>query len=615
MGLALVSVDFEARKNAHLFRQSLSDLSEEDLRGFFYDGWSYVFITDRRLGKWDPIFGKERSVVDLRDVDTITRHDKLTGPKVVATKKDGSEIELAGSWIADPDDIGLLQQIHAGSDPSDEESRRDYLFDANSDQIPLPPSLQFPQSKAAIKQAAAWEKKRAKWEAERLQKEQARFAEESERGVTKNPLTDDSPKVHTDPQEEVNDPASGVAEEARALPEGTNAVKVAHPAEAVQPRREAEDFERKNEGKSAMKIEQATKKHVAKVRLGLLPGEDCTAALGKTLATVFVSNMRVGVVKSEGQILDDVKLQDVESLRIVAGKFGSKLMLKTRGSEEVKIWSGDEAEAKWFIRSFERESASPHPLFSELLAQYDAAMEIAMVTTQKKAAPVRNWLLKALVSDSGGDSSDVIRSLEKVLAKVDSFDDFKAIVSRFVKAGQLDASYLPVEMVVGDKRWMSSGGYVLVFPKVLVVNGNHCVMSESTRAEVVEEGQDNTQYVYEGQYFTGGAALLLGRGASSKKVGNDSRKAFLVLTDAKWQQAIELHPDKIADAKKFVFRLSKRVAEFNPSVAQKPTTQSPSFDPVTSGVADELTKLKAQLDDGAISFEEYEAAKRKALGL
>lgn len=27
MGLALVSVDFEARKNAHLFRQSLSDLS------------------------------------------------------------------------------------------------------------------------------------------------------------------------------------------------------------------------------------------------------------------------------------------------------------------------------------------------------------------------------------------------------------------------------------------------------------------------------------------------------------------------------------------------------------------------------------------------------------
>jgi hypothetical protein len=38
MGLAFVSVDFEARKNAYLFQQSLKDNSEENLRGFFFDG-------------------------------------------------------------------------------------------------------------------------------------------------------------------------------------------------------------------------------------------------------------------------------------------------------------------------------------------------------------------------------------------------------------------------------------------------------------------------------------------------------------------------------------------------------------------------------------------------
>lgn len=588
MPQAVVSIDFEARKNAYLFREWLSDHSDEELQGFFIEtSVTFLFLTDKRLGMWDSNWLKEKRVVDLKDIGTITRHEKLTGPKVVITKKDGSDVTLSSTWLGDSADIDLLLQMYAGFDAIESDSHRDHLFDITSEQIPVPSSLQSPNTKAAQKQAVAWEKKRAKWVAEGRQKEQARFAKEKERRFPNSSPKDDSQNLDLEAQTTVSDSASDIAEEA----------------------------ERKNEEVSVTKTEQAETKHVAKVRRGLLPGEECGAALGKTLSTVFVSNMRIGVVKSEAQIVEDVRLQDIESLRLVEGKFGWKLMLKTKGSDEVKLWSGDGDEAKRFLSTFERESASPHPLYSELLAQYDAAMEIAPVSTQKKAAPVRNWLLKALVSHSNGESTDVIRALEKVFAKVDSFDDFKAVVSRFVKAGQLDSSYLPVELVTGDKRWMSSGGYALVFPKVLVINGSHCALSESTRAEVVEEGQDNTQYVYEGQYFTGGAALLLGTGASSRKVGKDSRRAFLVLTDAKWQQAIELHPDKVAEAKKFISRLPKLIATLQPSASQRPTPRLASAEPATSGVADELRKLKALCDEGAISSEEYEAAKRKVLGI
>jgi hypothetical protein len=325
--------------------------------------------------------------------------------------------------------------------------------------------------------------------------------------------------------------------------------------------------------------------------------------------------MRLGIAKSEAKIVDDVKLQDIESLRLVEGSVSWKLMLKAKGSEEVKLWSGDGEEAKWFLSTFEKESASPMPLYSALLAQYDAAMDIAMDRTQKKAARSRNWLLKALAAQSNGESADTIRALERVFAEVKSFDDFKAIVSRFVKAGHLDASYLPTELFGRDQTGRVDGEYAMVFSKSLLVNGNHCTLSDSTRAEVVEEGRDSRQYLYEGQYFTGGAALLLGRGGSSQKVGKDNRRAFLVITDNEWQQSVEINPDKVAEAKKFVSRLSKRIAEFKPVVVEEGTAQSTSSKPVTSGIADELAKLKALLDESAISSDEYEAAKRKALGI
>jgi len=604
MGLAFVSVDFEARKNAYLFQQSLKDNSEENLRGFFFDGWSYLFITDQRLGKWDSIFGKEKSVVDLQDVDAIIRHEKLTGPKVVVTKKDGSEVELVGSWIADPDDISLLQQIHAGSDPSDEDSRRDYLFDASSEQIPVPPSLHSPQSKAAIKQAVAWEKKRAKWEEGGRSKEEAPQASDQRRRNA-------SAQVQQEFSGGMNE-LGNIETDAR---EGAKELPADKEAQAKDVGKKTLDSARKREAKQLEKVEKAVRRNVAKVQSGLLPGEECIAAVGKLTSTVFVSNMRIGVAKPDGLIVEDFRLEDVEGLRIEEAALGAKLMLKSSGAKEVKLWSGPEVdEARRFVETFEKESLSPQPLFSDLLVRYENAMVDAMDRTRKKADPNRNWLLRAIYSHSDGKPGDAVRALGKVLSDVGSFDDFKAIVSRFVKSGDLDSDYQPQELFEGHSGWFSDKEYIVVFPKALVVKGTYCKLSGATRAEVVEEGQDSTEHVYEGQFFTGVTALLIGRGGSNRKVGEDNRQAFLVVTDPKWQQSVQLHPDRVGEAKKFVRRLEQKVAGFELPAARPAVPAMPSSSSGGRGVADELSKLKGLLDQGAISEEEYTAAKRKVLG-
>ena len=557
MDLAFVSVDFEARKNAYLFRQSLRDHSEEDLRGFFFDGWSYLFMTNQRLGKWDPIFGKEKSVVDLQDVDTITRHDKLTGPKVVVTKKDGSEVELVGSWIADPDDIGLLQQIHAGSDPSDGDSRRDYLFDASSEQIPVPPSLQSPKSKAAIKQAAAWEKKRAKWEKEYL----------AERNVQRE---------------------RGELEE----------------------QRQTATEEKKEQRQTA--TEEKYKALVSSAEEHLLRGETCRAVLSAQGSNIFVSDMRIGLLDSAGLVHGDYPLQAVTDFRFETKSLSIVLFLSVTGGAEFKLGSVSlKSDGEAFTREVGEARQNPPGLYLELAGQYAEAVGEPVAGQSKKDSKNRNLMLGAMSLARESDTNGIHEVFFMLLKNKVPYGAFKETVRRLAESGSLRNEDIPSELYTGlGKR------FFLFFDGGLSFEGRFHKYSPDVSFAVVEEGQDTREYVYEGQYFSGGKAFLLGRGGSSRKKGSDDREAELVITGPSWQESLSIDADEVGSARKLIARLEPKIRKSQggqPIGSPEDTKIAPALP--ASGVADEIKKLSDLRKEGVLSEEEFQAAKKNLLGL
>lgn len=557
MGLALVSVDFEARKNAYLFRESLGDNSEEELRGFFFDGWSYVFITDQRLGKWDPIFGKEKNFVALQEVDTITRHDKLTGPKVVATKKDGSEEELAGSWIADPDDIGLLQQIHAGSGPFDEDARRDYLFDTTSEQIPVPPSLQSPQSKAAMKQAAAWEKKRATWEkkyfAERkVQREWAESEEQRQR--------------------------------------------------AKEEKKEQHQKATEEKYESLIKTSE---KH-------LLRGETCRAVLPAQGSNIFVSDMRIGLIDSGGLVHDDYPLQSVTNFRFETKTLSTVLYVSVAEGAERKLGSVSlKSDVEAFKSEVDEARQSPAGLYIELADQYAKALGEPVAGKSKKDSKNRNLMLGAMSLARESDTNGVHEVFYRLLKNKVPYDSFKRLVEQLAEADLLRKEDVPNELYKGLGK-----NFLLFFDGGFSLEGRFRKYSPDVSFAVVEDGQDTRQHVYEGQYFTGGTAFLLGRGGSSQKAGSDDREAELVITGPSWQESIPIDPDEAGSARKLIARIEPKVRN---SQASQPTVSPEATNNVSAtpsnGVADEIKKLGDLRKEGVLSEEEFQAAKKNALGL
>jgi hypothetical protein len=122
--------------------------------------------------------------------------------------------------------------------------------------------------------------------------------------------------------------------------------------------------------------------------------------------------------------------------------------------------------------------------------------------------------------------------------------------------------------------------------------------------------------IYEGQYFTGGSAFLLGRGGSSRKEGSDDREAELVITGPSWQESLSIDPDEVGSARKLIARLEPKIRK---SQAERTVVSSEATKDVpvisSSGVADEIKKLNDLRKGGVLSEEEFQAAKKNLLGL
>jgi hypothetical protein len=153
----------------------------------------------------------------------------------------------------------------------------------------------------------------------------------------------------------------------------------------------------------------------------------------------------------------------------------------------------------------------------------------------------------------------------------------------------------------------------LLISDELISDGNRCFrLSPSTECAVVNEGSNTEQHVFAGQTFTGGTSLLLGNNASFKKFGKDGRRAYFVAVDKNWEVGIPLNPEETADAQKMALRIKKRVEEL---AAASPNAKSEARDMSgTDDITSQLMKLSEMHQAGALTDDEWVAAKKRVLG-
>jgi hypothetical protein len=348
------------------------------------------------------------------------------------------------------------------------------------------------------------------------------------------------------------------------------------------------------------------------VEKNLLRGETCRAVLPALGSNIFLSDIRVGLIDSSGMVHGDYPLQSVTDFRFEKKTLSAVLHLSVVGASERKLGS---VSLKLDVEAFKKElddaRQTPEGLYLELADQYANAFGERDAGKSKKDSKNRNLMLGAMALARQNDTNGVHEVFYKLLKNKVPHGTFKEHVRQLAEAGPLRMEDVPTDLYDALGK-----GFLLFFDGGFSLEGRFHKYSPDVSFAVVEDGQDTRQRGNEGQYFTGGTAFLLGRGGSSRKEGSDDREAEIVITGPSWQESLSIDPDEVGSARKLIARLEPKIKKSQkgqPKVSPEATKNVPATS--SSGVADEIKKLSDLRKEGVLSEEEFQAAKRNALGL
>ena len=154
------------------------------------------------------------------------------------------------------------------------------------------------------------------------------------------------------------------------------------------------------------------------------------------------------------------------------------------------------------------------------------------------------------------------------------------------------------------------GMVLIVSDEMLASSKGTFSYSSKTEFGVISEGTNTEQFVFGGQYLIGAWAVVLGRGVSIEKKGNDNRLCYFIAADDDWQVDIPIDSERTAQSEKLAMRLSKKVAHLG-QPEQRPMPESIEKNDITE-------KLRALVDfhkEGVLSDEEFSLARARLLGL
>ena len=263
--------------------------------------------------------------------------------------------------------------------------------------------------------------------------------------------------------------------------------------------------------------------------------------------------------------------------------------------------------------------------------EYSDLMRGAGVKKDKKLAALAPHSDKVRQSLESGSVDDSLMALHKLgtevwsqflfgaNSKVESlFKAFSASGELLPEMGKLsllwpffDAANVDWKKSMEDE--IEDAHRFLIIAKSALCDGRQVYhLSGKSEFGVIEEGTNTEQHVFGGQLFTGGTALVLGKGADIEKKGKDNRRTFFVGSDPDWQVVVPLDPENTGDAQKLAMAL-KKVAE---SIADEGSHADGSSGGAAVGadIAGQLQQLVQLRDSGALSEEEFELAKARLLG-
>ena len=258
-------------------------------------------------------------------------------------------------------------------------------------------------------------------------------------------------------------------------------------------------------------------------------------------------------------------------------------------------------------------------------------LELSGVKKKKKAevlGPVVSSIIEATIRDDDEAALLALYGLEAQVQReflMGANGKYEAIMSVLAEGGHLPASFgqtallrahfdaSQLDLKKSFANQIEEFTHFILLCDSMVTDGKSVHrFSSSTEFAIIEEGSNTEQYVFAGQYFTGGAALLLGTGADIQKKGKDQRRAFFVVADKGWQLGIPLDPEKTGDAQNEALRLRK-VVESIAAPAVGSAAEAPRSDAQQS-LATQIRELTELKDAGALSEEEFSRAKSRILG-
>lgn len=385
--------------------------------------------------------------------------------------------------------------------------------------------------------------------------------------------------------------------------------------------------------------------------------EQLAGLFGTFPGTTFMSNIRIGTVGIAGNIKAYFWLDDVHSVDIKSS-LGEKVVwvsLKSGEKKKLGILARNNGEEGKLLEIYELNKNNP---VEQVLKSRVEQTQTTTVTADVVESPAKKSSKSKSHTDLDPkivqDIEQAVSSLDKRTQRIvtrhmktcagfveqarhDGGDAAKKLLDLRVKLGEplfgsKNQDVSPLMELCGSlensglvpQRWVPVGElkgigrdkekWLFFFSDRLVMGSADYLFSASSSFEIIQQGDDRRQKVYKGQTFTGGSALLFGKGGDIEETGLDERVFELVITDRDWDLSIQIEQGRSNFVTKLMKRLLKKFQSEAPAAVQSSPAQSGTVAaPTAPSLASQIAELGDLREMGVLSEEEFTQAKAKLL--